>query len=257
MHQLTSTCNRQLGIFVWREHFVAHPTVVVLPHVGSTKQSITPCKVPHPHTMVRSWPNIAVTGTPGAGKSTHCELIIEALPVMRHMNVGTLVKEHGFHEGWDAEYQTYDVDEDALLDYLEPLSGKSAPEPIDDEEQEEDQQSGRQSDDEAEDRGGLLLDWHCCEAYPLRWVDLVVVLRCDHQMLWKRLEKRNYPLAKIKDNNEAEIMDFVLSEARGAYPAEAIVELRSESNEDIEANVERIVQWIQSWRVQHGFPQPR
>lgn len=201
--------------------------------------------------MVRSWPNIAITGTPGTGKSTHCELVIESLPVMRHINVGTLVKEHSFHEGWDADYQTYDVDEDALLDYIEPLTGKNAPEPED--EEAEGTTQTRESDDTSEERGGLLLDWHCCEAYPLRWVDLVVVLRCDHQQLWERLEKRKYPLAKIQDNNEAEITNYVLNEAREAYPLESIVELKSETNDDVEANVERIVEWIRSWRSQHGF----
>lgn len=163
-----------------------------------------------------------------------------------------MVKEHELHEGWDAEYQTYDVDEDALLDYIEPLTGGEAPEEMEGGDPHPSEQ-GNSNDDSRPDRGGLLLDWHSCEAYPLRWVDLVVVLRCDHQLLWKRLEKRNYPLVKIQDNNEAEIMQFVLNEAREAYPAEAIVELKSESNDDIEQNVQRIVQWIESWRTQHGF----
>lgn len=41
--------------------------------------------------------------------------------------------------------------------------------------------------------GGLILDWHTCEAFPERWADLVVVLRCDHTRLWERLEKRFVP----------------------------------------------------------------
>lgn len=38
--------------------------------------------------------------------------------------------------------------------------------------------------------GGLIIDWHTCELFPERWPDLVVVLRCDHSLLWERLEKR-------------------------------------------------------------------
>jgi adenylate kinase len=38
--------------------------------------------------------------------------------------------------------------------------------------------------------GGVILDWHSCDRYPERWPDLVVVLRCDHALLWERLEKR-------------------------------------------------------------------
>lgn len=38
--------------------------------------------------------------------------------------------------------------------------------------------------------GAKVLDWHTCDLFPERWVDLVVVLRCDHSQLWSRLEKR-------------------------------------------------------------------
>jgi broad-specificity NMP kinase len=31
------------------------------------------------------------------------------------------VKEKGFHEGWDEEWQSWIVDEDRLLDYLEEV----------------------------------------------------------------------------------------------------------------------------------------
>lgn len=39
-------------------------------------------------------------------------------------------------------------------------------------------------------QGGKILDWHSCETFPERWVDLVIVIRCDHTKLWERLEKR-------------------------------------------------------------------
>lgn len=113
--------------------------------------------------------------------------------------------------------------------------------------------------------GGVILDWHTCEIFPERWPDLVVVLRCEHSQLWDRLEKRSdslyivflptldhlyrsYPLKKIQENNEAEIMQVVLEEARSSYPEEIVVELKSESTEDLEANVARIVDWIKAWR---------
>lgn len=41
------------------------------------------------------------------------------------------------------------------------------------------------------DAGGLVIDWHTCDVFPERWIDLVVVLRCDHTLLWDRLEKRS------------------------------------------------------------------
>lgn len=59
---------------------------------------------------------------------------------------------------------------------------------------------------------------------------------------------RGYPLKKVQENNEAEIMQVVLEEARASYPAEIVVELKSEGTEDIEANVSRIVEWIKLWQ---------
>ena len=63
---------------------------------------------------------------------------------------------------------------------------------------------------------------------------------------------RAYPLKKIQENNEAEIMQVVLEEARSSYPAEIIVELQSESMEQLEANVARIVEWIALWLKNQG-----
>ena len=59
---------------------------------------------------------------------------------------------------------------------------------------------------------------------------------------------RNYPLKKIQENNEAEIMEVVLDEARSSYAQEIVVELQSEATEDLDSNVARIIQWIEAWR---------
>ncbi|KAF7966945.1 hypothetical protein HWV62_36362 [Athelia sp. TMB] len=170
-------------------------------------------------------PVIIITGTPGTGKSTHAALLAEESPIpLQHINVGDWVKERQLHEGYDPEWQSYTVDEDKLLDELEPLAST----------------------------GGIILDWHTCDLFPERWPDLVVVLRCNHTVLWERLEKRGYPLKKIQENNEAEIMQVVVDEARSSYPEEIVVELQSEGMDDLQANVKRIIDWIETWRKEHG-----
>jgi adenylate kinase len=51
-------------------------------------------------------------------------------------------------------------------------------------------------------------------------------------------------------------MEVVLDEARSSYPAEIVVELKSESTDDLEANVSRIVEWIHAWRTNHSTTVP-
>ncbi|KAF8844055.1 P-loop containing nucleoside triphosphate hydrolase protein [Paxillus ammoniavirescens] len=174
--------------------------------------------------MTRHSPVIVITGTPGTGKSTHAQLLVDESPIpMKHINVGEMVKDRGLHEGLDEEWQSYMVDEDKLLDELEPLVSQ----------------------------GGVILDWHTCDIFPERWVDLVVVLRCDHTLLWERLEKRNYSLKKIQENNEAEIMNVVYDEAMESYQPESVVALASDSMENLRENIDRMVTWINLWTAQN------
>lgn len=51
---------------------------------------------------------------------------------------------------------------------------------------------------------------------------------------------------------DSEIMQVLLEEAREAYKEEIVVELRSESAEDVEGNLERVEQWVEQWRKDHA-----
>jgi adenylate kinase len=46
---------------------------------------------------------------------------------------------------------------------------------------------------------------------------LVVVLQTDNTVLYERLERRNYPQAKVTENVECEIMMVLLQEAHDSY----------------------------------------
>lgn len=63
--------------------------------------------------MARSLPNIIVTGTPGTGKTTHCEVLADKTG-LKHLSVNQVVKQRECHEGWDDEYQSWIVDEDKV-----------------------------------------------------------------------------------------------------------------------------------------------
>ncbi len=61
--------------------------------------------------MSKKKPNIIITGTPGVGKTSHCELLAQNTG-LRHLSINQVVKERGCHEGWDEEYKSWVVNED-------------------------------------------------------------------------------------------------------------------------------------------------
>lgn len=189
---------------------------------------------------MKTQPNIIVTGTPGVGKTTHCETLAQSTG-LKHLSINDIVKERGCHDGYDDEFKSWIVDEDKLLDSIE----------------------------EEVKQGGYIIDWHACDLFPKSWIDLVVVLRVDSTLLYDRLKaryvyhshdvpavanksRRDYPEAKLQENLDSEIMEVLLQEARDSYDEEIVVELTSNNTDEIEANVERIEIWIKQWRKDHA-----
>ncbi|EPS37646.1 hypothetical protein H072_8664 [Dactylellina haptotyla CBS 200.50] len=164
-------------------------------------------------------PNIIITGTPGTGKSTHCELLAEATN-LKHLSINQVAKDNDCFESYDEELKSWTVDEDKLLDTIEDDVKK----------------------------GGYIIDWHVCDIFPKSWIDLVVVLRTDNKMLFDRLTARSYSEKKIEENIDAEIMQVILDEARDAYDEEIVIELQSNESEEIDSNVERITAWVEQWK---------
>ena len=110
--------------------------------------------------------------------------------------------------------------------------------------------------------GGIVLEHHTVDFVPERWFDLVLVLRCDNTILFDRLVNRydvhsvshrirGYSTHKIEENVECEIMQSILDEARESYDVNIVHELRSETFEDLEENVNRVAQWFENWKAEH------
>lgn len=59
---------------------------------------------------------------------------------------------------------------------------------------------------------------------------------------------RNYPEAKLQENIDSEIMEVLSQEARESYDEEIVVELQSNTTEEMETNLERIEAWLKQWK---------
>ncbi|XP_071700866.1 adenylate kinase isoenzyme 6 homolog [Rutidosis leptorrhynchoides] len=168
--------------------------------------------------MTRSKPNILITGTPGTGKTTTSAALAEAAN-LRHINIGELVKDKKLHDGWDDQLECYVINEDLVCDELE---------------------------DKMEE-GGNIVDHHGCDFFPERWFDHVVVLRTENSVLYDRLTKRGYSGAKLTNNIECEIFQVLLEEAKDNYEEKIVVEMKSDSVEDMNRNIAGLTEWVRSW----------
>eukprot|EP00042_Codosiga_hollandica_P021328 m.73792 g.73792 ORF g.73792 m.73792 type:complete len:178 (-) comp50309_c0_seq3:173-706(-) len=174
-------------------------------------------------------PNILITGTPGTGKTNLAAELADRLG-FHHINVGALAKAKALHDGFDEEHDALLLNDDKVIDELD--------------------------DDTSENyvpAGGKIVDHHGCDFFPVRFFQLVVVLRADNTLLWDRLLKRGYSESKIQENVEAEIMQVVLDEAHDSYGAEIIMELNSNTVDDMMANIETIQQWVTQYRAEHNL----
>lgn len=172
--------------------------------------------------------NIIITGTPGTGKSSHAQLLKENIPELTVIDVKEVAKENNCIIGYDEERKSQIVDEDRVVDALENQL----------------------------EEGGLVIDWHVCDAFPESQIDLVVVLRTESGILYDRLKERKYEESKIQENLDAEIMEIVLNDAREQYDEQAIVQLESNQIEDVQSNVDRIEKWYENWKASNpkGVP---
>ena len=119
---------------------------------------------------------IALTGTPGTGKSTVARLVDGRFKVV---DLNALIKD-GYNLGADPERGSLIADLDRLAGYVRRL------------------------------RGDCLIEGHVSHFLP---ADVVIVLRTAPAVLRQRLKERGWGPAKIAENVEAEALDVILVEA--------------------------------------------
>ncbi len=127
---------------------------------------------------------VAVTGTPGTGKTSACDVLARRGYAV--VDLDDAARQGGFIVGRDEARGSDEVDVDALREGLR-VPAKIA-----------------------------FLRSHYAHRMA---VDLVVVLRCAPSVLRTRLEARGWPPAKVRENVEAEAIDVITQEATKLHPA--------------------------------------
>ena len=133
---------------------------------------------------------IAITGTPGTGKST----IAKKLSLMldyAYLNGNLLVKTAKLSKKYDKKRNTAIVDPSLFTHAVLKVREKAA-------------KKGSK---------GLIVDSHLSHFLPSKSVNLCVVLTCSLGVLEKRMAKKGFKKAKIRENLDAEIFDTILTEA--------------------------------------------
>ncbi|CAG0917842.1 unnamed protein product [Notodromas monacha] len=168
----------------------------------------------------RQGPNILVSGTPGTGKSTLVAELLKSCSSMKSVNVSKLALDKNLIEEFDSERAVPIINEDAVLDELEPLIAQ----------------------------GNMIVEYHASEFFPKRFFDRVVVLTTDNTILFDRLKQRGYSEGKIRENVECEIFQILIEEAKESYDEEKVSVWPSETKEDLKRNVDRLREFILEWR---------
>lgn len=150
---------------------------------------------------------VAVTGTPGVGKTTVCDILRDKYEVI---DVNGFAKEHGCYEDFDEEAGSYNVDTDRLNEEIQKIDGEKA----------------------------IFLDGHLshfvkCES--------IIVLRCSPIIVSERLKKRDYKKDKVIENVQAEILDVILCESKKLNENVFEIDCTDKTPEYVAKTIENII----------------
>lgn len=153
---------------------------------------------------------IALTGTPGTGKTTICSILGKKY---RIIDINRIITDEGLHIGRDELRGSLVADMEALQGRLDELI-KGETETI-------------------------IIEGHL--SHYLEGSDAVIVLRTRPVVLAHRLEKRAYFKEKVRENMEAEALDVILVETTQQHNRVYEIETTASSPEDVAILVDSIL----------------
>ncbi|WP_181505165.1 adenylate kinase family protein [Methanococcus maripaludis] len=166
---------------------------------------------------------IAITGTPGVGKSTISKLLFEKLQLrgkdIACINITEIVSKEGFYLEKDVEMDSFVVDFDKLNEYIRSIKTED-----------------------------IILDGHVSHYLN---PDYIVVLRANPLLIKNRLESRKYLPKKVKENVEAELLDVCLIESIEKNDESKIFEIDC-SEKGPENIVNEILMFLDSKNPEYG-----
>ena len=137
---------------------------------------------------------IAITGTPGVGKTAVCRIIGKKGYSVVYL--GKVVKAHGeLVSGFDRSRGVAEVDVDAANSYIKKKYRGLKP---------------------------VFIDSHFSHLFDVK---LCIVLRCSPEVLGRRLKRRKYPKAKLRENLEAEALDVITIESVQTHGKDKVYEI--------------------------------
>lgn len=127
---------------------------------------------------------LVVSGTPGTGKTTVSNIVSNYIEA-KVISLNELAISENLIEKYDAKRETSVIDRKKIVDYLisliEEYKIKKNPK-------------------------FLIIESHFSDIVPEQFVNFIIILRCDPDELYKRLEKRGYKKEKIRENVQSEIL---------------------------------------------------
>ena len=150
---------------------------------------------------------VAITGTPGVGKSSVSKILAHKFRVI---GIHEYAEQHGLFEEFDEEAGSYNVDVEKLNDSIMSENFEST----------------------------VFLDGHLSHFVDC---DIIIVMRCDPRILYKRLKDRGYDEKKILENVQAEVLDVILSESMESDAKVFEIDCSDMTPTQVADRIERIV----------------
>jgi adenylate kinase len=159
---------------------------------------------------------ILISGTPGTGKTTIAQVLKEEYSAF-HLNLTDVAIENGFILEEDRDRQTKVVDEDKLVLFIEDFLKTHL--------------------------SNVIIEGHYADIVPDELTTVFIILRTDPHVLEQRLQEKQFPISKIRENIQSEVLGTCTSFALETHDRAKIYEVDT-STAPLEETVKLIQQYI-------------